>query len=133
MTYEWLRKLPYTTDVSVIYMPGFTVTSQHTFLSLHLRTCSTSLAIYCDSDPSWHHPQCNLTTRHFSSHQLYTPFSISNTFHMQLGRSHGYFQGIFPSQTILLSKNFQLCCKGLNTMVHVCSLFMLCSVVCVFI
>jgi len=103
----WLN---YTAEVSVISVPGFMilfVISWHTFLSLHLWTGSASLAIYCDSEPSWHHPQCNLTTRYLPSHQFFTPFSISNVSHMQLGRSHGYFQGIFPSQTILIAKELQ--------------------------
>jgi len=108
-----LARIHYTTDVSVISMPGFMIFC----FSLNILGILSSVCIFGPAqkprlstvthEPSWHHHmQYNLTTSHFSLHHHFSPFSISNASH---GRSHGYFQGIFPSQTIL---NFQFCCEG---------------------
>jgi len=65
-------------------------------------------------------PRPSTVTQNHPGIKLFTIFSIQKSLnHVQLRRSHGYFQGIFPLQTILLSINFQLYCKELNTMVCV--------------
>jgi len=47
------------------------------------------------TQPSWHHPQCNLTTRHFSSHQFFThfQFQIHLTCNLEgvIGISKGFY------------------------------------------